>query len=272
MFRIFMFLGVNILITTVIGLLIKVTGFENWLYQFNIGSPQVLVSCFVWGFGGALVSLFLSKTMAKSTMGVQVLHQNDPEYGELVLKVYVLARKAGLKKMPEVGIYHSNEVNAFATGPSKNNALVAFSTGIIEKMDDDALEGVAAHEISHIVNGDMVTMTIITGLVNAFVLVFSRILARIISNFGRSNDEEEEYSNYQSTGGMEYFIAMIIQLILTFLAMPLTAWFSRFREFKADKGSAVLAGREKMIKALSILQGNVKNIDTKNGEFSSLKI
>ena len=186
-------------------------------------------------------------------MGVQLVEQN-PNYQFLVQKVHQMSKQAGIEKMPEVGVYDSPDLNAFATGPSKNNSLVAVSTGLLHKMNDDELTGVLGHEVAHIANGDMVTMTLVQGIVNAFVMFFSSIITNIITNAMRRDDDDSG----EGFGGffLRQFIYSIVSSLIGFLAMPIVFWFSRFREYRADHGGAVLAGREKMIAALQALKRN----------------
>ena len=206
----------------------------------------------VWGMGGALISLSLSRQMAKWMLGVHVIDPQtyDPDMKRLVQTVYQLAREAHLSNMPEVGIYESTEPNAFATGPSKRRSLVAVSTGLLRRMSQKELEGVLAHEITHITNGDMVTMTLIQGVVNAFVMFLARVLAYVFSGLGKSRDGN-------SSGG-SYFSYMIFvfffEIVFMVLGSIVVAWFSRFREFRADRGGADLAGKDKMIAALESLR------------------
>jgi heat shock protein HtpX len=210
-----------------------------------------MIFCLVWGMGGAFISLALSRVMAKWLMGVKVIdpHTNDPELKRLVNTVYTLTKEAHLYDMPEVGIYESNEVNAFATGPTKKRALVAVSRGLLSRMSQKELEGVLAHEITHIANGDMVTMTLLQGIVNAFVMFLARILAYVFSGYGKSRD--------QSSGGSygSYIVLVFVfEILFMILGSLVLAWFSRFREYRADAGGATLAGREKMIAALESLR------------------
>jgi len=174
-----------------------------------------------------------------------------------------LTQKAGLP-MPEVGVYESPEVNAFATGPSKNRALVAVSTGLLRTMRDDEVEGVLGHEITHIANGDMVTMTLLQGVINAFVMFFARLIAYLIANRGNSRD--------RGYSGGSYLIVIVLQIVLGMLGSLITAWFSRQREFRADRGGAMLAGRDRMIGALKRLAANRDMVDTQHEALATLKI
>ncbi len=246
--RIFLFVAVNILIITTISIVMSVLGVQPYLTEQGIDYGALMIFCLIWGMGGAFISLGLSRIMAKWMMGVKVVdpETRDPQLQELVQTVHRLAMSAGLPKMPEVGIYNSPELNAFATGPSKSRSLVAVSTGLLQRMDRESVEGVLGHEVAHIANGDMVTMTLIQGVVNAFVMFFARIIAFAISQSVR---EEARF--------MVHMIAVIVlQIAFSFLGMFVVAWFSRYREFRADHGGATLAGREKMVRALKSLAAN----------------
>ena len=237
---------VIVTISIVIGVLSRVFGIN--LYGNTYASLFLL--CLVWGMGGAFISLAMSRFMAKWMMGVHVIDPNNAgEYQNLVNTIYGLARKADLSAMPEVGVYESPEVNAFATGPSKSKSLVAVSTGLLQRMNRDQLEGVLGHEITHIANGDMVTMTLIQGVINAFVMFFARIVAFAISTAMRSRDSERG-------GGfwMNYLLISVLEVVFGLLGFIVVARFSRWREFRADQGGATYAGRSKMISALQQLQ------------------
>lgn len=248
----------------------------NIIYSFLVAAGlvpsgeygNIIVLSVVIGFTGSFMSLFLSKFIAKSMMGVQIVEGHGP-YGALVQKVHFLARRAGLDKMPEVGIYDSPEVNAFATGPSRNNSLVAVSTGLLNNMDSDEVEGVLAHEVSHIANGDMVTMTIVQGVINAVVYFITFILVNIIQNAMRGDSDRDP-------GIGSFFLRQIIFNVLytalSFAAYPVIAWFSRYREYRADEGGAKLAGKEKMIAALERLKTKVDLIEKDDQSIQAMKI
>jgi heat shock protein HtpX len=224
-------------------------GIGSYIGQAGINYGSLMAFCLIWGIAGSLISLMISKMMAKWFMGVQLVTLDGP-HRDIVEKVHRLARRAGLTEMPEVGIFQSEEVNAFATGPSRNNSLVAVSTGLLTRMNDAEVEGVIAHEVAHIANGDMVTMALVQGVVNAFVMFISRVVAFAISQAMRSNDEDEAPAN----PWVNTLIVFALDIIFGILAAPIVAWFSRYREYRADKGGADLAGREKMIAALESLQ------------------
>ena len=244
--RISLFLMVNLLVVTTISILLRLLGVDR--YFPHGGLAGLAVVCLVWGFAGALISLALSRVMAKWMMGVQVVppNTNEPELRELVETVHDLARRAKLPEMPEVGIYESPEVNAFATGPTRARSLVAVSTGLLQSMRSREVAGVLGHEVAHIANGDMVTMTLIQGVINAFVMFLARVLAFVISQALRSRDERD------SGGGhfLEFALVVVFQMVFSILGMLVVNWFSQQREFRADAGGAQLAGRDNMIGAL----------------------
>ena len=270
--RIFIFLAVSLLISITISTIMSVLGIGHYISNGGIQYGSLMAFCLLWGIGGSLIALLLSKQLAKWTMGVQIVTLEGP-HRNIVDKVHRLARRAGLTEMPEVGIYQSNDVNAFATGRSRNSSLVAVSTGLLSRMDDAEVEGVLAHEVAHIANGDMVTMALVQGVVNAFVMFLSRIIAFAISQAMRSNDDDDAPVNPWVNAG----IVFVLDIILGFLAMPIIAWFSRYREFRADKGGADLAGREKMIAALESLQRAYPQLEAADGpktdpNFKSMQI
>ena len=247
--RIFLFLAVNILVIAAVSILTSVLGIGNYMTSVGLNYGALLMFCLIWGMVGSLISLMLSKVMAKWMMRVKIITLDGP-HRDLVNTVHKLATRAGLTKMPEVGIYEGDEVNAFATGPSKNNSLVAVSSGLLNRMSNSEVEGVLAHEIAHIANGDMITMALVQGVVNAFVMFFSRVAAFLIDQAMRGDKEE---SNGLSPF-VHMFLVMALDIIFGILASPVVAWFSRYREFRADKGGADLAGKEKMIMALESLK------------------
>jgi heat shock protein HtpX len=250
--RIAFFLGLNIVVMLTLSLVTRLLGIEPYLTGSGLNIGSLMAFCLVWGMGGAFISLALSKVMAKWTMGVKIIdpQTNDPHLRELVQSVHQMARQAGLQKMPEVGIYESPEVNAFATGPTKNNSLVAVSTGLLHTMDKRAVDGVLGHEVAHVANGDMVTMTLIQGVVNAFVMALARIIAFAIDNLLRSRDD-----NGGGLGQFGYMIAVfVLEMILFIPGSMVVAYFSRLREYRADAGGARIAGRDNMIAALRSLQ------------------
>jgi len=247
--RVFLLVAVNILVMVTITLVLGLLRVGQYFPEGGLAGLAVF--CLVWGFTGAFISLALSRLMAKWMMGVQVIppETGDPALRQLVDTVHGLARAAGLPKLPEVGIYESDDVNAFATGPTKSRALVAVSTGLLRRMGSNEVEGVLGHEITHVANGDMVTMTLIQGVINSFVLFLSRVLAFVISQALRSRDDRG------SGGGIfQYLLVIVFQIVFSILGSIVVNWFSRWREFRADAGGARLAGRPNMINALRALQ------------------
>lgn len=264
--RIMLFLAVNLLILVTLSVTLNLLGVGAYFSARGINYGSLMAFCLVWGMGGALISLALSRFMAKWMMGVQVIDPNttDPALSGLVATVHNLARAAGLPKMPEVGYYPSPEINAFATGPTRSRALVAVSAGLLERMDQAQLEGVLGHEIAHVANGDMVTMTLVQGVINAFVMFLARVIAFFIANRGRDED---------SSLSPNYLVVFLLEIVLSALGMIAVAAFSRYREFRADEGGARLAGREKMIGALEALQSTVAYADlTNKASMSAFKI
>lgn len=249
MLRIALFLGTNLAILLVLGIVMNIV-----LPAFGVQPSQyqsLFIFAALFGFGGAFISLALSKWLAKRSVGAYTITQprNSTEQW-LVTTVAAQARKAGIP-MPEVAMYDSPEPNAFATGASKKSSLVAVSTGLLRNMSQDEVEAVLAHEVSHIANGDMVTLTLIQGVVNTFVMFFARVIATVIDNATRSNSQ-----NSGGLGTFAYFgIVMVLELVFGILASMIVMWFSRQREFRADAGAAGLVGKHKMIAALRRLQG-----------------
>jgi len=249
MLRIALFLATNLAILLVLGVVMNVL--MPALGVDTSGYSGLLIFAAVFGFGGAFISLAMSKWMAKRAVGAQVISQPRNQTEQWLLRtVQRQSQQAGIP-MPEVAIYDSPEPNAFATGASKKSSLVAVSTGLMRNMTQDEVEAVLAHEISHIANGDMVTLTLIQGVVNTFVIFFARVIAGVIDNATRSNSQ-----NGQGLGGIAYFaIVMVLELVFGILASIIVMWFSRQREFRADAGAAKLVGAHKMVAALRRLQG-----------------
>jgi heat shock protein HtpX len=248
--RIGLFLLVNILVVMTISLVLNLLGVRPYLTAYGMDYESLAIFCLVWGMGGAFISLALSRVMAKWMMGVQVISADvrDPELRSLVETVHQLARSAQLPALPEVGIYDSPEPNAFATGPTKSRALVAVSTGLLRSMNAEQVRGVLGHEVTHIANGDMVTMTLIQGVINAFVMFAARAIAFALT---QSRDSEGRREGSQMS---YYIVSMLLEVVFMILGSLVVAWFSRQREYRADKGGARLAGRDSMIHALQGLQ------------------
>lgn len=255
--RIALFLATNLAVILVLSIVLNVL---MTVFGISIDGYQgLLVFAAVFGFGGAFISLYMSKWMAKRSTGAQVIERprNDTERW-LVDTVAGQARRAGIK-MPEVAIYNSPEPNAFATGPSKNNSLVAVSTGLLHSMNKDEVEAVLAHEVSHVANGDMVTLTLIQGVVNTFVIFLARVVAGFINNALRGNQQ----GGNSIGGGFAYYgIVIVLEIVFGILASIIVMYFSRQREYRADAGSAKLVGADKMIGALRRLQaGHESQLD-----------
>ncbi len=266
--RVFLFVATNIAIMVMVSIVLAVLG-QLGVLNLAGGQGTLLVICAVWGFGAALLSLALSRKMAKWTMGVKLVdgRTGNADLDWLHNRVGQLAQQANLP-MPEVGYYESPEVNAFATGPSKSRSLVAVSTGLLKGMSRQEVEGVLAHEISHVANGDMVTMTLIQGVVNAFVLYLSHMVAMFVRNVMR---DERGPSMMGMLASQLVFIAA--QIAFGLIGSMITAWFSRSREFRADAGGASLAGRGAMVGALRRLESFQGKVDTTRGaELATLKI
>ncbi|MDU4464197.1 protease HtpX [Haemophilus parahaemolyticus] len=244
--RVILFLLTNLAITFVLGIVLniifKVTGIQS---QSTAG---ILVLSLVFGFSGSLISLFLSKTMALRSVGAEVIQQPRNQAEQWLFNtVQRQSQQAGIP-MPDIAIYHSADVNAFATGATKNNSLVAVSTGLLDNMTEDEAEAVVAHEIAHITNGDMVTMTLLQGVLNTFVIFLSRMISTAVAS------TKDENGN-SSTNTMVFWIAdIVLQMVFGVIATMIAMWFSRYREYRADAGSAKLVGKEKMIMALQRLQ------------------
>ena len=261
--RIFLFLLTNLAIMIMISIVLAVLGVSGYITPDGLNYSALMVVSLAWGFGGALISLAMSRWMAKMAMGVQLVdgRSGHAELDWLYQTVEQLTRKAGLP-MPEVGVYESPEVNAFATGPSKRSSLVAVSSGLLRSMRREEVEGVLAHEVSHIQNGDMVTMTLIQGVVNAFSIFFSRVIANIIRQL-----VDERIST------LVFFVATIVfDIVFSILGMVVVAWFSRAREFRADAGAAALSSRQNMIAALQRLQVNQQLVDNSQPQLATMKI
>ena len=253
MLRIVLFVLTNLAIMLVLSVVASIFGLDRWAYSHTgINLAGMLVFCALFGVGGSFISLLLSKTMAKMSVGAQVIEQ-PRNAGEqwLFNTVAQHAKNAGIG-MPEIAVYESPEMNAFATGASRNHALVAVSTGLLQSMNRDEVSAVLGHEISHVANGDMVTLALIQGVLNTFVMFLARVLGSVIDNTisGSRDNREGGY-------GIGYFvITLVLQMVLGVLATMIVMWFSRWREFRADAGGAQLGGRANMISALRTLSGD----------------
>jgi heat shock protein HtpX len=248
MMRIFLFLATNVAIMVVISIVFNLLGLSGTLDAQGIGLDlnALLVMSAVIGMTGSVISLAMSKWSAKRAMGVHVIEQPQNQTERWLLDIVAnQARVAGIG-MPEVGIFQTPEANAFATGMNKNSALVAVSTGLLQNMNADEVEAVIGHKMTHVSNGDMVTMALMQGVVNTFVFFFATVIGHIV--------DRAVFQTERGRGPAYFITQMIAQIALGFLASMLVMWFSRYREFKADAGGAKLAGREKMIGALRALQ------------------
>ena len=249
--RVLLFLLTNIAILVVLSVVVSVLGLDQALYQRGLNLGALLGFSFIFGMGGAFISLAISKWMAKMAVGATVIEKprNNTE-SWLVNTVHMHAQAANIA-MPEVAVYDSPEPNAFATGRSRNNSLVAVSTGLLRAMNADQASAVLGHEVSHIANGDMVTLTLIQGVLNTFVIFLSRVIGYVVDR-ALHRDGEGGY-------GMGYFVTVIVtQILLGILASMVVYWFSRRREYRADAGGAYLAGKANMIGALEALQRSVE--------------
>jgi heat shock protein HtpX len=260
--RIFLFLLTNLAIVVTLSVVLGILS----ALGFNVyggGYEGLAIFCFVWGMGGAFISLLMSRWIAKRATGVTLVdgRTGRAELDWLYATVARLTQQANLP-MPEVGVYDSPEVNAFATGPSKSKSLVAVSSGLLRSMRQEEVEGVLAHEVAHIANGDMVTMTLLQGVINAFVMFFARLIA-----FGvrQGSDSRNSYA-------MSWMLMIVLEIVFGMLGSLITAWFSRQREFRADRGGATLAGRSNMIAALRRLAANRELVDPSHQALATFKI
>ena len=240
--RILLFVATNLAVLLVLSIVARLLGIDTWLAQHGSNIGGLLVWWALFGFGGSFISLAMSKSMAKMGMGVRVIGQSpDPTEQWLLSVVEHHARNVGVG-MPEVGIFNSPEPNAFATGANHNSALVAVSSGLLQRMNRQEIEAVLGHEMTHVANGDMVTLTLIQGIVNTFVLFLARVVGNII--------DRAVFRSEDGRGIASYLTFYVLQIDFGLLATPLVMWFSRQREFRADRGGAQLAGTGNMIAAL----------------------
>ncbi|WP_106478602.1 protease HtpX [Phytohalomonas tamaricis] len=249
MMRILLFLATNLAVVLVASVTLRLLGVEGYLTANGLNMTSLLIFCFVFGMAGSLVSLFLSKPMAKMSTRAQIIKQPGNSTEQWLLDtVRDLSRDAGIK-MPEVGIFPAQQSNAFATGWNKNDALVCVSAGLMNNMRPEEVRAVLAHEVGHVANGDMVTLSLIQGVLNTFVMFFARIAAQVIDSFLRRDDEG---------GGLGFFgyfaVVIVLEIVFGLAASVIVAWFSRWREYRADAAGAHLAGSGSMINALSRLK------------------
>lgn len=246
--RIFLFLALNFVVVLTLSFFLHLFGVQPYLTRYGLDVRSLMAFCLIWGIGGALISLSLSRIMAKWMMGISLVDETntDSEARKLFSTVSTLAYRAGIP-VPQVGIYSSNEVNAFATGPTQSRSLVAVSSGLLRRMKDEEIEAVLGHEISHIANGDMVTMTLLQGVVNAFVMFLARILAYAISQNSRRSEQS-------GISGSYFLFVYLFEILFLVLGSLITSAFSRYREYRADQGGAMLTNKQAMISALHTLK------------------
>jgi heat shock protein HtpX len=249
MLRLVLFFATNIAVMLLISLIFRLLGLDSILQAngTDLDLNALLVYSAIIGFTGSFISLLMSKTMAKMSMRVQVITQPSNEYERWLLQTVARQAEASGIRMPEVGIFNQAAPNAFATGWNRNDALVAVSTGLVQQMNRDEVEAVLGHEVSHVANGDMVTLTLIQGVVNTFVVFLSRVIGYLV--------DRVVFKVERGHGPAFWIVSMVAQIALGILASTIVMWFSRYREFRADEGGARLAGRAKMIAALRRLQG-----------------
>lgn len=264
--RILLFLATNIAVLVVISLVFKLLGFEGLLQAngVDLNLSAVLVWAALIGFSGSIISLLMSKGMAKRSMGVQIIDSPSTPFEQWLMTTVERQSQAAGIKMPEVGIFDSPDPNAFATGWNRNDALVAVSTGLLQQMNRDEVEAVVGHEISHVANGDMVTLTLVQGVVNTFVVFLSTIIGHFV--------DRVIFKTEQGHGPAYFIVSMVSQVLLSILATMIVMWFSRQREFRADKGGADLTSRNKMASALRALQRVHEPRDLPAGEFAAFGI
>ncbi len=267
--RVFLFLVVNFLVVVMISLVINLLNLKPFLSSYGIDYFSLFIFSLIWGMGGAFISLLLSKKIAKMLMGVKII---DPKSEDVELKILIkmvekLSQNAHLPEVPEIGIYSSNEVNAFATGPSKKRSLIAVSTGLLKRMKENEIEAILGHEISHIANGDMVTMTLLQGVVNVFVIFLARILAFVVTGINKNNKSSSSFFSYM-------IFVFLFEVVFMVLGSLVVAAFSRYREYRADSGGAYLSGKENMISALQSLRSfqQIKDTKAQNPSMQALKI
>lgn len=269
--RIGLFLIVNICVVVTISFLMTLFHVRPYLEHYGLNYNSLAIFCLIWGFAGAFISLALSRIMAKWMLGVKIIDPSTSNLEEqkLLETVRELARAAHLSAVPEVGIYNSPEVNAFATGPTQKRSLVAVSSGLLKQMSQQELEGVLGHEIAHIANGDMVTMTLLQGVVNAFVMFLARVFAFVLSGLGQNREKSSAGSYFKFN-----MFVLLFEIIFMILGSLVVAYYSRRREFRADRGGAKLAGKDNMISALEALQqvAHIRDQRVEKPAFQSMKI
>jgi heat shock protein HtpX len=267
--RIILFLATNIAVIAIASVTLSVFQVAPYLSEAGLNLQSLLIFAAVFGFAGSLFSLFISKWMAKQAFGVRIVTNPTSQREQFVYDTVArIAQQANIR-MPEVGVYDSPEANAFATGWNKNSALVAVSTGLLDEMNPEEVEGVLGHEIAHIANGDMVTLALIQGVVNTFVIFFARIAAYGVQVFFARDSEEGA-----AIGGMAYYVvAFVFEIVFGIIASMIVMAFSRHREYRADAGSARFLGAERMVLALQRLQAlQGRAVDPRGEAFRAMKI
>lgn len=271
MMRIILFLATNLAVVLVASITLRILGIDGYLYQHTgANMTSLLIMCFVFGMVGSLISLLMSKTMAKMGTGVQIITQaRNADEQWLLNTVAELSQQAGIKT-PEVGIFPAQQANAFATGWNRNDALVAVSIGLLQQMRPEEVRAVIGHEIGHVANGDMVTLALIQGVVNTFVMFFARVVAQLLSSFLSRNSNNEESGGL---GFIGYFIVVtVLEVIFGLVASIIVAWFSRWREYRADAAGARLAGSGAMINALASLKRESERPDEMPASMTAMAI
>ncbi len=251
----------NMAVIAVITIILKITGLDTAI-SGGRGLLPMLLACAVVGFAGSIISLLMSKSMVKRSMGVHIIETPQNEFEAWYVNVVRRQAEAVGVKTPEIGIFESPEPNAFATGASRNNSLVAISTGLTQVMNKDEIEAVIGHEMAHVANGDMVTMALLQGVLNTFVVFFSRIIAQAIASRGNSDSEA-------TSSGVYFITTMILQVVFGFLAQIIASWFSRYREYRADEGGARLTSNRQMANALDALRRRPEMNQDLPGEFAA---
>lgn len=249
--RIFLFIVTNLAIVVLLSITLRLLGVDSLFTSQGINFSALLIFAAVFGMGGSFISLAISKWMAKFTTGAQIIETPQDGTEEWLLETVKRQAKAAGIGMPDVAIYDSPEVNAFATGMSRNNALVAVSSGLLDDMTEDEAEAVLAHEVSHVANGDMITLALMQGVINTFVIFLARVLGYFADQFFSGDDEEGEGGG---VGWVYFVVSIAAEIVLGILASTIVMWFSRKREFHADAGAARLTSSDKMIAALRRLQ------------------
>jgi heat shock protein HtpX len=263
--RIFLFVLTNLAVVATISVVLHVLGIGRYIDpQGRLDLPALAAFCLVWGMGGSFISLQISRWMAKRSLGVRLVdgRTGDAQLDWLHATVAQLAERSGLP-MPEVGVYDSPEVNAFATGPSKKRALVAVSSGLLRRMQPNEAAAVLGHEVAHVANGDMVTMSLLQGVINAFVMFLARVISFALAS--RSSDGERSH-------GSNFMVVILLELVLGFFGSLIVFWYSRQREFRADAGSAGIVGKANMIAALRRLANSKELVEPEQAQLASFKI